>query len=132
MSPRWQDVGDTVSDLTGSGIEPQTFRADTDVLSKCSTTGYVRICQKYIAAMAAVLQGCPNLGWIEFESAHELLMNLNFIFFKLNEFEFRFIKFNEFEFEFCFFKFNEFEFHFFKVNKFEFRVFNVNEFEYFD
>ena len=32
-SQRWRAVGYTVSDLTGPGIEPQTFRADSDVLT---------------------------------------------------------------------------------------------------
>ena len=31
---RWQDVGDTVSDVTGPVIEPQTYRADSDILSR--------------------------------------------------------------------------------------------------
>ena len=30
-SQRWRAVGDTVPDLSGPGIEPQTFRADSDV-----------------------------------------------------------------------------------------------------
>ena len=39
------------------------------------------------------------MSWIEFKSAHELLMNLNFAFLEsMNEFEFRFFKVNEFEF----------------------------------
>ena len=33
-SQRWRDVGDTVSSLTGSGIEPQTFRTDSDMLKQ--------------------------------------------------------------------------------------------------
>ena len=40
-----------------------------------------------------------NLNF-EFESAHELLLNLNLTFKKINEFEFSFFKVNEFEFEF--------------------------------
>ena len=32
-SQRWQAVGDTVFDLTGPGIEAQTFRADSDVFN---------------------------------------------------------------------------------------------------
>ena len=43
---------------------------------------------------------CVNQGWTRFESAHEFLINLNFVFF---------FRVNECEFEFCFFKINEFE-----------------------
>ena len=32
-SQRWQTVGYTVSDLTGQGIEPKTFRIDIDIFN---------------------------------------------------------------------------------------------------
>ena len=32
-SQRWRFFGDTVSNLTGSEIEPQIFRADSDVFN---------------------------------------------------------------------------------------------------
>ena len=34
ISQRWRVVGDTVSDLTAPGFEPQIFRTDSNVLHK--------------------------------------------------------------------------------------------------
>ena len=32
-SQRWRAIGYTMSDLTGLGIEPQTFRTDSDIFN---------------------------------------------------------------------------------------------------
>ena len=38
-SQRWRAVGYSASDLTGLGIEPQTFRIDSDIFDNCAITG---------------------------------------------------------------------------------------------
>ena len=43
-SQRWRAVGDTISDLTGPGIEPQTFRSDSMCLTTKVTGRFEIIC----------------------------------------------------------------------------------------
>ena len=54
-SQRWRAVGDTVFDLTGSEIEPQTSRADSDVLTYYAMAGLMMLLVGSVAQRVGAL-----------------------------------------------------------------------------